>query len=117
MATELGPQVRSRITLAGLEAARILQMSDYARVDIRLSTDGTPYVIEVNANPYLEQKDTFALAAAQAGITYAGLINRIVETAWQRYEPIPGRMPVPAARPTPRGRGAARRAGRARKAE
>ena len=89
VATELASEVRARITIAGREAAHALKVQDYARVDIRLSADGVPMVVEVNANPYLERTSAFALAALQAGMGYTTLINRIVEIAWKRWEPTP----------------------------
>jgi D-alanine-D-alanine ligase len=89
VATELAPEVRARITMAGREAAHALKVQDYARVDIRLSTDGIPMVVEVNANPYLERTSVFALAALQAGMGYSTLINNIIEIAMKRWEPTP----------------------------
>ena len=85
VAKDLSPEIQSRITKAGKEAANAVQVNDYARVDIRLSPDGIPYVVEVNANPYLEQTSEFATAALAAGISYPTLINQIVETAWKRW--------------------------------
>jgi D-alanine-D-alanine ligase len=89
VATELDPEIRARITMAGREAAYALKTQDYARVDIRLSPDGIPIIVEVNANPYLERTSAFALAALQAGMGYSTLINRIVEIARKRLEPTP----------------------------
>src|ERR1035437_7048996 len=89
VATELAPEVRARLTIAGREAAYALKVQDYARVDIRLSADGIPIVVEVNANPYLERTSAFALAALQAGMGYTTLVNRIVEIARNRWEPTP----------------------------
>jgi D-alanine-D-alanine ligase len=89
VATDLAPEVRARLIMAGREAASALKVQDYARVDIRLSADGRPMVVEVNANPYLERTSAFALAALQAGMSHATLINRIVEIAWKRWEPTP----------------------------
>ena len=66
-----------------------MKVQDYARVDIRLSQDGVPMVVEVNANPYLERTSAFSLAALQAGMGYSTLINRIVEIAQKRWEPTP----------------------------
>ncbi len=83
VATDLVPEVRSRIIMAAKEAVYALQVRDYARVDLRVASDGTPYVMEVNANPYLERTSAFAIAALQAGMGYNTLINRIVEIAWQ----------------------------------
>jgi D-alanine-D-alanine ligase len=82
----LPPEVLARTVKIARDAVRALQAQDYARVDIRLSPDGTPYVIEVNANPYLEETTETALAALKAGIEYPALINRILELAWERCE-------------------------------
>jgi D-alanine-D-alanine ligase len=89
VATELSPEIRARIANVGREAAYALKVRDYGRVDIRLTDDGRPVVLEVNANPYLERTSAFALAALQAGMGYTMLINRIVEIAGKRCEPTP----------------------------
>lgn len=59
-----------------LDACRGLRVRDYGRVDLRLNDDGEIYVIEVNANCYLERSSEFAMAAAAEGIEYTALINR-----------------------------------------
>jgi D-alanine-D-alanine ligase len=84
--TDLSPEVRARVARAAKEAVHALQVSDYSRVDIRLPPEGTPYVVEVNANPYLEAISETALAAKAAGMDYNTLINRILEIAWERCE-------------------------------
>jgi len=89
VATDLAPELRARIIRAGREAAYALKVQDYGRVDIRVSAEGVPMVVEVNANPYLERTSAFALAALQAGMGYKTLINRIIEIAWHRIEPTP----------------------------
>jgi len=82
IATDLSSELRHSLANAALEAVYALQVRDYARVDIRLSREGKPYVIEVNANPYLEQTSAFAFSALQAGMGYNTLIGRLVEIAW-----------------------------------
>ncbi len=86
VATDLPAEIRNKITMIGVRAASALQVLDYARVDIRLSQDGTPYVVEVNANPYLERTAEFAVAALQAGMGYTTLVNKIVDISWARWE-------------------------------
>jgi D-alanine-D-alanine ligase len=83
---DLLPEIRSRVAHAAKEAVHALQVCDYARVDIRLPPEGVPYVVEVNANPYLEATSETALAAKAAGMDYNTLINRILEIAWARCE-------------------------------
>ena len=80
--TSCGPGLQK----VALDAYRALRVRDYGRVDLRLTETGDIYVIEVNANCYLEQASEFAAAAAAAGIDYPTLINRIVELAVERYE-------------------------------
>jgi D-alanine-D-alanine ligase len=83
---DLSPEVRSRVAHAAKEAVHALQASDYARVDIRLPLEGIPFVVEVNANPYLEATSETAMAAKAVGMDYNTLINRILEVAWERCE-------------------------------
>jgi D-alanine-D-alanine ligase len=89
VATDLSSETRARIANVGREAAYALKVRDYARVDIRLTDDGRPVVLEVNANPYLESTSAFALAALQAGMGYTMLVNRIVEIAGERSAQTP----------------------------
>ncbi|MCL5090975.1 MAG: ATP-grasp domain-containing protein [Patescibacteria group bacterium] len=91
VATDLTPELRNSISMVGAKAAHALQVMDYARVDIRLAQDGVPYVVEVNANPYLERTAEFAVAALQAGMGYNTLVNKIAEISWNRWEQISAR--------------------------
>lgn len=86
VATDIAPEIRNSIVMTGVKAAQALQVFDYARVDLRLSQDGIPYVVEVNANPYLERTAELPVSALQAGMGYTTLISRIVEIAWKRWE-------------------------------
>jgi D-alanine-D-alanine ligase len=78
--------VMTRIREAALGACRALQIRDYARIDMRLAADGTPWVIEVNPNPWLDAKAEFAMAARRGKpeISYPDLIERIVQLAMAR---------------------------------
>ena len=48
-------ELRARLQKVSLDAYRALRVRDYGRVDLRLTDTGEIYVIEVNANCYLEQ--------------------------------------------------------------
>ena len=82
---DLPDELRARLQKAALDAYRALRVRDYGRVDLRLAETGEIYVIEVNANCYLEQSGDFATAAAVAEIDYPTLINRIVDLAVERH--------------------------------
>ena len=60
---------------------RVLELSGYARIDLRLDGEGKLYVLEANPNPQIADGEDFAAAAAHAGIPYTALIQRIVNLA------------------------------------
>ena len=82
----LEPELNARLQKVALDAYRALQVRDYGRIDLRLAESGDIYVIEVNANCYLERASEFAMAAQAAGLDYESLIGRIVELALQRWQ-------------------------------
>ena len=63
---------------------RVLELSGYARIDLRLDPEGKIYVLEANPNPQLAYGEDFAESAEKAGVSYDGLIQRIVNLALQR---------------------------------
>ena len=65
---------------------RALDLNGYARIDIRLDTDGRPYVIDANPNPNLAYGEDFAESAEKAGISYERLLDRIIRLGL-RWEP------------------------------
>jgi D-alanine-D-alanine ligase len=88
---ELADELRARLQQVALEAYRALRVRDYGRVDLRLTETGEIFVIEVNANCYLEKESEFAMGAAAADIDYPTLIARIAELAIERHKrPEPG---------------------------
>ena len=60
---------------------RILELSGYARVDLRLDADGRFYVLEANPNPQIAKDEDFADAAEHAGLAYPSLIQRLLNLA------------------------------------
>ena len=76
----------AKITEVAQSAWKALQIRDYARIDLRLRADGTPFVIEVNPNPWLDKTAAFARAArhTKPELTYGDLIEKLVELAMGR---------------------------------
>ena len=76
-------EVMTRIREAAIGAWNALLIRDYARIDMRLTPDGVPYVIEVNPNPWLDSSAEFAMAARRAKpeMSHGDVIERIVELA------------------------------------
>jgi D-alanine-D-alanine ligase len=83
---DLEPELRARLQKVSLDAYRALRVRDYGRIDLRLAETGEIFVIEVNANCYLEETSEFAMAARAQGIEYPELVNRIAELALERWK-------------------------------
>jgi D-alanine-D-alanine ligase len=83
---DLPDELKAKLQKTALDAYRALRVRDYGRIDLRLTDAGEVYVIEVNANCYLEKESEFAMAAAAAGLEYEALVNRIVELATERHK-------------------------------
>lgn len=58
---------------------------DFGRVDFRVNEKGKPFVLEVNPLPSLSQGDVFPLVASACGMTYEGLIQKIIDFALKRH--------------------------------
>jgi D-alanine-D-alanine ligase len=76
--------LRQGIEGIALECFHLLMLRDYSRIDIRVDDDGQIYVLEVNANPCLSPDAGFAAAAQQAGMSYADMVETLVEFVEKR---------------------------------
>jgi D-alanine-D-alanine ligase len=68
------------------ECWRQFGLRGYARVDFRVDRNHEPWILEINSNPCLGSDSGFAAAAAEAGIGYDALIERIVRDALERHQ-------------------------------
>lgn len=67
-----------RIAKLCKRAFRVLDLSGYARFDLRLTAEGKIYILEANPNPAIATNDEAAAAAEKAGLHYGQLIQRIL---------------------------------------
>ena len=79
--------VAARVRRAAAEAFRAVGVRDYGRVDVRLGSNGVPYVIDVNPNCDLSPHAGMARAAAAVGIDYGSLAGLLVRYALRRRRP------------------------------
>ena len=66
-------------------AYRALELSGYARIDLRLDAAGTVWVLEANPNPQIARGEDFAASAAKVGLSYDAVLQRIINLGlrWQ----------------------------------
>jgi D-alanine-D-alanine ligase len=66
-------------------AYRALELSGYARIDLRLDDAGNVWVLEANPNPQIARGEDFAESAQKLGITYEAVLQRIINLGlrWQ----------------------------------
>jgi D-alanine-D-alanine ligase len=77
-AVDLLPAVESALPHLSKRIYRILGLTGYARIDYRVSPDGQIWCLEANPNPEISQGEEFASAAAQVGISYPELLQRLL---------------------------------------
>ena len=84
-AKELPDGMAEAIQRLAKRVYRTLEMSGYARMDIRMDGNEKTHVLEANANPQLAFGEDFAESAERAGIPYADLLQRILNVGlrWQ----------------------------------
>lgn len=69
------------------EIYRALDLTGYARIDLRLTRDGQVYLLEANPNPQIARGEDFADSAAEIGISYESLLQRIISLGLS-YQPL-----------------------------
>jgi D-alanine-D-alanine ligase len=84
---QLDAAVADRIQRLARRTYRALELSGYARLDLRLAEDGRVYGIEANPNPELALEDASAESARASGVDNAALIQRIVNLGMSNRPP------------------------------
>ena len=68
-----------------LKSFNALNCDTYARIDIRLDSDGNPYIMEVNTMPGLSNPGSpYVQEALASGMTYEELIDKLVKSAYAK---------------------------------
>ena len=74
----LDPPTIERMQRIAKRAYRALDLSGYARVDIRMDDEGHSYVLEANPNPNMAYGEDFSESAEAQGISYERLLDRLI---------------------------------------
>jgi D-alanine-D-alanine ligase len=78
--------VTKELRTLALCAYEVLGCAGAARVDFRITPRGRPYVLEINTAPGMTETSLLPMAAAQAGLDYDRLTERILESAMARAQ-------------------------------
>ena len=62
--------MRDEIQHVCKRAYRALELSGYARIDLRLDEAGNVWVLEANPNPQIARGEDFAASAEKVGLSY-----------------------------------------------
>lgn len=81
----LSEALTAQVQALALSAHRALDLEVYSRVDLLLTADDQPYVLEVNTIPGMTPSSLLPEAAAVVGISYAELCRRIIELSLARF--------------------------------
>jgi D-alanine-D-alanine ligase len=73
-----------QISDLGLRTYQVLGCEGAARVDFRITPRGRPYVLEINTVPGMTETSLLPMAAAEAGIDYDTLVEKILQSALDR---------------------------------
>lgn len=77
-AKDLPEEMKTRIQHLAKRVCRTLNISGYARIDMRLDPNGTVYILEANPNPEIAYGEDLAESAERAGVSYEELLHRIL---------------------------------------
>jgi len=81
----LSDAVTHRVQEIALAAHRALDLEVYSRVDLLLTAQDEPFVLEVNTIPGMTPSSLLPEAAAAVGISYPELCHRIIELSLSRF--------------------------------
>ncbi|MBN3040618.1 MAG: D-alanine--D-alanine ligase [Candidatus Omnitrophica bacterium] len=81
----LDPGTYRRCQQLSLSAHKVLGCRDFSRVDLRLASDNTPFVLEVNSIPGLTSHSLLPLTAKVMGLSFPDLVLKMIIPAYQRF--------------------------------
>ncbi|HEY5702218.1 MAG TPA: ATP-grasp domain-containing protein [Gammaproteobacteria bacterium] len=87
VAKNIPQETRKKIANLSKRVYKILGMTGYARIDLRLTEQGDIYVLEANANPDIAYGEELSCAAEAAGISYDALLQKVINYGL-RYDPL-----------------------------
>ncbi|MFT6071332.1 MAG: D-alanine-D-alanine ligase [Bacteriovoracaceae bacterium] len=75
---ELDPALEKKVYSICKRAYKVLNLNGYARIDLRLTSEGNVYILEANPNPDISATDELAQSALHIKIKYKDLLSKIL---------------------------------------
>jgi len=85
--TDLDDTTSRELKRLGRRIYRVLDLTGYARIDLRLTETGEIFVLEANANPDIGYGEEMSVAAEAVGIQYPQLLQKIVNLGLRYNKP------------------------------
>src|SRR5690606_28383822 len=82
-AVDLPDGLEASIAKMAKRVYRSLELSGYARIDLRLDREGRIFVLEANPKPQIAYGEDFAESAEHGGLSYEELLDRIIALGLQ----------------------------------
>ncbi len=86
---DVNGRLKSAIEAVSKDAFGALEVRDWCRIDVRLDSEGTPHIIELNPLPGILKdpkcNSCFPKAARAAGLSFTGMVNGVLDAARKRY--------------------------------
>lgn len=76
---ELEENLHKEVEKMALATYKALKCSVYSRVDMIVTKEGVPYVLEVNTLPGMTKNSLFPKSAAGRNISFSGLLDLIIQ--------------------------------------
>lgn len=83
--TNISSNLKMKLEEIAFKVYSVMNCTDYARVDFRISKDGIPYVIDINPNPCISPDSGFVRSAKAEGMQYKDFIIEIFRSCQKRY--------------------------------
>ena len=81
----IDPSICKEIKEISEKVAKTLGMSNYGRIDFRISSEKKPYIIDIAASPYTTKHSSFAYTLERDNIEYHNLYKYIICDAFNTF--------------------------------
>ena len=76
---DLEPKLYLEVKKMALDTYKALKCSVYSRIDMIITEEGVPYILEVNTLPGMTSTSLFPQSAGEKGINYSKFLDMIIE--------------------------------------